>query len=77
MCLCIMSGLEVNWSKIIFDNIIKEHTSFLPYGALLSYVFRKFKIVLASETNAVKVSKSFDRVILYYMKLDDFSQLQP
>ena len=24
----IMAGLEVNWAKIIFDNIVKEHTSY-------------------------------------------------
>ena len=35
----IMAGLEVNWVKIIFDNLVKEHTSFLPYGAFLSHVF--------------------------------------
>jgi len=34
-----MAGLEVNWEKIMFDDIIKEHTSFLPYGAFLSHVF--------------------------------------
>ena len=39
----IMAGLEVNWAKIIFDNLVKEHTSFLPYGAFLSRVFQKFK----------------------------------
>jgi len=51
----IMAGLEVNWAKIIFDNIIKEHTSFLPFGAFLSHLFQKFKIDLASE----KVSSKF------------------
>ena len=51
----IMAGLEVNWAKIIFDNIVKEHTSFLPYGVFLSHLFQKFKIDLASEINIVKV----------------------
>jgi len=36
----IMTGLEVNWAKFIFDNIVKEHTSFLPYGAFLSHCFK-------------------------------------
>ena len=31
----IMAELEVNWVKIIFDNIVKEHTFFILYGALL------------------------------------------
>ena len=37
----IMAGLEVNWAKVIFDNLVKDHTSFLPYGAFLSHVFQK------------------------------------
>jgi len=77
MCHAIMAGLEVNSVKIIFDNIIKKHSSFLPCGALLSHVFQKFKIDLTSETSVVKLSESFDLVILYYMKLNDFPQLQP
>jgi len=26
----IMAGLDVNWAKIMFDTIVKAHTSFLP-----------------------------------------------
>ena len=29
----IMAGRKVNWAKIIFDNLVKDHTSFLSYGA--------------------------------------------
>jgi len=73
----IMAGLEVNWAKIIFDTLIKDHTSFLPYGAFLSHVFQKFHIDLASETSVVKVFEPFDRAVLHRMKLHDFSHPPP
>ena len=72
-----MAGLEVNWAKIIFYTLIKDHTSFLPYGAFLSHVFQKFHIDLASETSVVKVFEPFDRVVLHRMKLLDFSHPPP
>ena len=72
-----MAGLEVNWAKIIFDNLVKKHTFFLPYGAFLSHVFQKLKIDFAFETSVVKVFESFDHAILHRMKLHDFSQPPP
>ena len=72
-----MAGLEVSWANIIFDNIIKEYTSFLPYGAFMSHVFRNFKLDLASETSVVKVFEPFDRAVLHRMKLLDFPQPPP
>ena len=73
----IIAGLEVNWVKIMFDNIVKEHTSFLTYGAFLSHVFRKFKLDLSSKTSVVKVFEPFDRAILHRMKLLDLPLPQP
>ena len=72
-----MAGLEVNWAKIMFDNIVKEHTSILPYGAFLSHVFRKFKLDLAFETSVVKVLEPFDRAVLHRMKVLDLPQRPP
>ena len=72
-----MDGLEVNWAKIIFGTLVKDHTSFLSYGAFLSHVFRKFHIDLASKTSVVKVFEPFDRVVLHRMKLHDFSHPPP
>ena len=72
-----MVGLEVNCAKIIFDNLVKDHTSFLLYGALLSHVFRKFHIDLAFETSVIKVFEPFDRVVLHRMKLYDFPHPPP
>ena len=34
----IMIRLEVNWAQIIFDNLVKEHTTFIPYGAYLTHL---------------------------------------
>ena len=73
----IMARLEVNWAKKIFDNLVKDHTSFLPYGAFLSHVFQKFHIDLTSETSVVKVFELFDRAVLHRMKLHDFLHPPP
>jgi len=73
----IMAGLEVNWEKIIFDTLVKDHTCFLPYGAFLSHVFQKFHIDLSSKTSVVKVFEPFDRVVLHRMKLHDFPYPPP
>ena len=48
---------------------MKEHTLFLPYGAFLTHVFRKFKLDLASKISVVKVFD--DRSVLHRMKLLD------
>ena len=63
----IMAKLEINWAQI---TLVKEHSSSLPYGAYLTFIFKKFKINLASETN-VMVFKPFDRSVLLLMKLID------
>ena len=65
----IMAKLEVNWARVIFDTLVKEPSTFLPYGAFLTHIFRKFKIDLALETNVVKVFELFDRSVLLRMKL--------
>ena len=74
----IMAGHDVNWAKIIFDTMVKPHSSFLPYGAFLTPIFRKFHIDLTSETTVVKIFELFDRAAINRMKLPDFpSDEQP
>ena len=63
----IMANLEVNWVRVMFDTLVREPSFFLPYGAFLTHIFRKFKINLASETNVVKVFEPFDRSVLLRM----------
>ena len=53
----------------MFDTMVKEHSTFLLYGAFLTHVFRKFKIDFASETTVVKLFKPFDRSVLLRMTL--------
>jgi len=39
----IMASLDVNWAKIVFDTMVKSHTSFLRYEAFLTHVCRRQK----------------------------------
>ena len=73
----IMAGLEVNWAKIIFDAMVKYHSSFLPFGAFLTPIFRKFHVDLASETSVVKIFELFDRAAIHRMKLTDIPPPEP
>ena len=61
----------------MFDTLVKKPSKFLPYGAFLTHIFRKFKIGLAIETNVVKVFEPFDRSILLRMKLLEIPTPQP
>jgi len=63
-----MGRLDVNWAQIIFDNLVNEHTTFLPYGAYLTYIFKKFKVDLASESNVIKSVELLDHSVLLRMK---------
>ena len=62
-----MSRLDVNWAQIIFDNLVKEYTTFLPYEAYFTHIFKKFKVDLASEF--IKSFELFDHFVLLKMKL--------
>ena len=72
-----MAGVEDNWAKILFDTMVKEHSTFLPYDAFLTHVFCKFKIDLASETNVVKLFELFGRSVLLRMELFGTPPPQP
>ena len=72
-----MVKLEVNWARILFDTLVKEPSTFLPFGAFLTHIFRKFKLDLAFESNMVKVFEPFDRSVLLQMKLLETPPPQP
>jgi len=61
----------------MFDTMVKEHSTFLLYGAFLTHVFRKFKIDFASETTVVKLFEPFDRSVLLRMKLLEIPPPRP
>ena len=73
----IMAGLDVNWAKIIFDTMVKFHSSFLPFGAFLTPIFRKYHVDLASENTVVKIFEFFDRAAINRMKLPEFPSHEP
>ena len=73
----IMANLEVNWARVMFNTLVREPSTFLPYDAFLTHIFRKFKIDLASESNVVKVFAPFDRSVLLRMKLLETPPPQP
>src|SRR3954471_20252126 len=45
----IFGGLNFNWAKFFFKQMIKDHTSCIPYGALITRIFEEKKIVLKTE----------------------------
>src|SRR5204862_2185658 len=45
----IFDGTYFNWAKFFFDQIIKDHISCLPYGALITKFFEAYKVVLSNE----------------------------
>lgn len=59
----IISELEVNCVKIIFDNIIKTPIIILPYESMLTYVFQAFKVPLSSQTNNIKTIEILQTLI--------------
>ena len=72
-----MANLEVNWARVMFDTLVREPSTFLPYDAILIHIFRKFKIDLASKNNVVNVFEPFDRSVLLRMKLLKMPPPQP
>jgi len=73
----IMAGHDVNWAKIMFDTMVKNHSSFLPYGAFLTPIFRKHHVDLDSENTVVTIFELFDRAAIHRMKLPDFPSDEP
>src|SRR3954464_12666751 len=48
--LCVIfGGVDFNWAKFFFDQIIKDHTSCIPYGAFLTRIFEEKKVALTNE----------------------------
>jgi len=60
----ILAGLNVNWSKIIYDNMTKPSSSSLLYESFLTKVFQAFKVDVLSETDVLPNTIYFDRSAL-------------
>jgi len=59
-----MGGLEVNWARIIYNNITKQQTSFLPSGAFLTHIFKKFHVDVSSKINVIRSFELVDHSVL-------------
>ena len=73
----IMDRLKVNWAQVIYNNLTKHQTSFLPLGAFFTHIFKKFKVKLSSESNVVRSFELFDHSTFLRMKLLNFQTPPP
>ena len=67
----IFGGIIFNWAKFFFEQIIKDHTSCIPYGALITRIFEEKKIVLKTELDKTFCKEYIDKATLKRMKLVD------
>src|SRR5438270_7861866 len=65
----IFDGTHFNWAKFLFDQIIKDHTSCIPYGALITKIFEFYKVVLTNELDETYCKECIDKATLKRMKL--------
>ena len=66
----ILAGLNVNWAKIIYDNMTKPTSSTLYHGSFLTKVFQAFKIdVMSERIDVLPNTPYFDKVALSRMSL--------
>src|SRR2546430_8451557 len=67
----IFDGCQFNWARFLFDQLIKEHTSCIPYGALITRIFEFYKVVLTNELDKTYCKEYIDKATLKRMKLID------
>jgi hypothetical protein len=65
----VMAGLKVNWSMVLFENMQRVPSSYLPYGCTLSKIFRFYKVDVDSEKVKVDYHEFIDRATYARMKL--------
>src|SRR5436189_5389323 len=65
----IFYGCQFNWARFLFDQLIKEHTSCIPYGALITRIFEFYKVVLTNELDETYCKEYIDKATLKRMKL--------
>src|SRR3954470_5534361 len=67
----IFDGCQFNWARFLFDQLIKEHTSCIPYGAFITRIFEFYKVVLTNELDETYCKEYIDKATLKRMKLVD------
>ena len=63
----LFGNISVNWANVYFTNLWKQKP-FLPYGCLLTRIFRHFKVPLTNE-KYIEQKEFFDQTIFKRMKI--------
>jgi hypothetical protein len=63
----VMAGLDVNWARVIYDNLCKPCTANLPHGNFLTHVFNAFHVPLNTEVEKLPLAVIFDKKVLKRM----------
>jgi hypothetical protein len=65
----IMGGLQVNWARVIYDNLIKSTSSSLDHGCILTHIFKAFGVQIDTESDVLSDVIPFDRAVLKRMNI--------
>jgi len=65
----VMAGLDVNWARIVYDNLCKPCTTHLPHGNFLTRVFTAFNVPLNTEVEKLPLAVIFDKKAIKRMGL--------
>jgi hypothetical protein len=65
----IMANIKVNWASVMFEVLRRYPTTFLPFGAFLTTIFKHFKVDLESEKTVIEFNEIIDHTIVARMKL--------
>jgi hypothetical protein len=63
----ILGGLEVNWARVIYDNLTKTTASSLDHGCILTHIFKAFDVPIHTESDVLGDVVSFDHFVLNRM----------
>lgn len=67
----IMGGIEVNWARVIYDNLTKPVSSSLDHGCILTHIFTSFNVPLNTESDIMSDVVLFDRHVFKRMDLPE------
>lgn len=62
---------------VFFSNLAKEHVTCLPYGAIITRIFKYFGVELSNETEKTVNNELIDRTTLKRMKLKESTRNNP
>lgn len=65
----VMAGLNVNWARIIYNNLCKPCTAHNMHGNFLTHVFKYFEVNLSTEVERLPLAVIFDKKAIKRMGL--------